>query len=155
MRGMSAITTETMAALRDSHQDCFACGTCNKRGLGLRFEVDSDGLAKAIWQPLEGLGSYPDRIHGGVIATLLDCAMVHALFASGIAGVTVEMTIRYLRGVGLLEPLHVTGRVVSESHGLFICRADVHQGGIHAVRASAKFMSLAPTTTRTPDDGGV
>ena len=86
--------------------------------------------------------SYPDRLHGGVIATLLDSAMVHALFARGIAGVTAELTIRYLRHVSWTGPLRVTGHVVSERHGLFICRAEVHQAGLQAVRASAKFMAM-------------
>ena len=155
MRGMSAITTETMAALRDSHQDCFACGAGNDRGLGLRFEIGADGVAMADWQAPAGFRSYPDRLHGGVIATLLDSAMVHALFARGIAGVTAEMKIRYLQKVGLREPLQITASVVSERHGVFTCRADVHQGGVHAARASARFMAMASDPARPPDDGAV
>lgn len=144
MKDTTAITPDTISALQESHRDCFACGKRNDRGLGLRFEMDADGLVSTVWQPTDGFRSYPDRLHGGIIATLLDCAMVHALFARGIAGVTAEMTIRYLRAVGLQDPLRVTGNVVSERHGVFICRADVYQGRAHAVRASAKFM-ITPT----------
>jgi acyl-coenzyme A thioesterase PaaI-like protein len=139
-------TTETKA-LTDSHHDCFACGIGNKTGLSLHFKTDSNGMAAAVWQPSDTFQSYPDRLHGGVIATLLDSAIVHALFAKGIAGVTAEMTIRYLKQVGLLEPVHVTGSVVSGRHGVFLCRADIHQAGIHAVRASAKFMPMVPKVT--------
>jgi len=41
-------------------------------------------------------------------------------------------------GVGLREPLHVTGSVIEERHGLLICRADLHQDGMHMARASAR-----------------
>ncbi len=137
-----ATTTESVAALRNSHRECFACGLGNDTGLGLHFETSTDGTATAIWQPSDRYRSYPDRLHGGLIATLLDCAMVHALFARGIGAATAEITIRYLQSVGLRETLHVTGSVVAESHGLFTCKADVHQGGTHAARATAKFMRL-------------
>jgi uncharacterized protein (TIGR00369 family) len=141
-----AATAESAAALRDSHRGCFACGIGNDAGLGLRFETNSNGISTAIWQPSERFCSYPDRLHGGVIATLLDCAMVHALFARGTVAATAEITIRYLRSVGWREPLHVTGSVVAESHGLFTCKADVHQGGTHAARATARFMRIDKLT---------
>lgn len=144
MKDTNAITTEMLSALRDSHVDCFACGTGNDSGLSLHFEIGADGVASAVWQPLERFRSYANRLHGGVIATLLDCAMVHALFARGVAGVTAEMTVRYLHGIGFQDPLDITGCVVSERHGIMICRADIHQGGVRAVRASAKFMVLPP-----------
>jgi acyl-coenzyme A thioesterase PaaI-like protein len=138
----NATTIESTAALRDSHRGCFACGPGNDKGLGLRFEITSDGAATALWEPSDSYRSYPDRLHGGVIATLLDCAMVHALFARGISAATAEMTIRYHQSVGLRRPLHLTGSVIAERHGLFICRAELHQGGMHMARASGKFMCI-------------
>lgn len=139
-------------ALTESHRDCFACGAFNAGGLHLLFETDFNGTVSAVWQPSTGFRSYPDRLHGGVIAILLDSAMVHALFARGVAGVTAELTIRYLRSVGLSDPLQVSGRVESERHGIFTCRADIHQAGIHVVRASAKFMAMIPDTPPHPED---
>jgi acyl-coenzyme A thioesterase PaaI-like protein len=139
--------TETMPAANDSHRDCFACGVCNTGGLNLHFEVDACGVASALWQPSSAFQSYPGRLHGGVIATLMDSAMVHALFAKGISGVTAELTIRYLQRVGLEQALQVTGQIEAERHGLYICRADVHQNGKHAVHASAKFMAMPPPIT--------
>ena len=149
---MDTNVTTAESSLRDSHRDCFACGAFNAGGLSLHFETGADGTASAIWQPSPGFRSYPDRLHGGVIAILLDSAMVHALFARGVAGVTAELTIRYLRSVGLLEPLQVSGRVESEKHGIFTCRADIHQAGIHTVRASAKFMAMIPDAPPLPGD---
>lgn len=136
-------TTIEMPRPADSHQACFACGTSTDGGLKLHFDIDSDGVASAVWQPSPAFQSYPDRLHGGVIATLLDSAIVHALFAKNVAGVTAELTIRYLISVGLDTPVRVTGRVVSKRHGVYLCHAEVHQNGECFVRASAKFMAMA------------
>jgi len=142
-----ASTTEARPGLKESHRACFACGVCNPAGLKLHFEVDACGMASAVWQPSSAFQSYPDRLHGGVSATLLDSAMVHALSAKGIRGVTAELSIRYLQSVDLEQPLLVTGHVESKLHGVYLCRADVHQGGTHAVRATAKFMAMQPPLT--------
>ncbi len=144
----NATSIEVTPALMDRHRHCFACGVCNTAGLNLHFEVDANGLATAEWHPSGVFQSYPDRLHGGVIAILLDSAMVHALFAKGISGVTAELTIRYILTVGLEHPLHVTGHVEMERHGIYLCRADIHQNGVLAVRATAKFMAMARPVTQ-------
>lgn len=127
---------------KETHRACFACGEGNAGGLRLHFEVDEGGIASAIWQPTPTFQSYPDRLHGGVIATLLDSAMVHALFAQGISGVTAEMSIRYLQSVSLDQPLLVIGYVESKKFGVYLCCADVRQNAAHVVRATAKFMVM-------------
>ena len=138
-------------ALEELHRDCFACGVCNHSGLNLHFEVGADGVATAAWQPTAAFRSYPDRVHGGVIATLLDSAIVHALFARGVAGVTAELTIRFLQSVNVTDPVHVTGRVESNRHGVYLCSAEIHQAGSLAVRATAKFMAM-PEAGPLPTD---
>jgi len=135
-------TTET-PTLNDLHHHCFACGGLNAHGLRLHFEVDANGVAAAVWQPSAAFLSYADRVHGGVIATLLDSSMVHALFAMGVTAVTAELTIRYLESVNVMSMAHVSGWVESKRHGIYLCRAEVHQGGVLAVRASAKFVAMA------------
>jgi acyl-coenzyme A thioesterase PaaI-like protein len=143
IKDTTAATTDKMPAdLESLHRDCFACGVCNRSGLNLHFDVGADGVATAVWQPSPAFRSYPDRVHGGVIATLLDSAIVHALFEKGVAGVTAELTIRYLQSVNVTNPVHVTGWVESNRHGVYLCCAEVHQDGLLAVRASAKFMAM-------------
>ena len=129
---------------RESHRECFACGIGQGGGLRLHFEVGADGLARAIWVPEAVFRSYPDRVHGGVVATLLDSAMVHALFARGAAGVTAELTIRYRHPVLLAGEVEVRGWVDGERHGIFLCGAEARQGGRLAVRAAAKFVAMDP-----------
>jgi acyl-coenzyme A thioesterase PaaI-like protein len=136
----------TIETLSESHRDCFACGVRNHIGLNLHFEIGSDGIATAFWQPSSAYQSYANRLHGGVIATMLDSAMLHALFAKGIAGVTAELTIRYLQAVDLVEPLQITASIEMERRGIYLCRADIHQNGTRAVRATAKFMAMPSIT---------
>jgi len=141
-------TTEA-PTLKDSHCDCFACGVGNGKGLNLHFNTDREGVASAIWLPAGAFQSYPDRVHGGVIATLLDSAMVHALFAEGVSGVTAELTIRYLKSVNIFDPVQVSGWVEEFRHGIHFCRAEVRQTGVLAVRASAKFLAMPDPLPRS------
>ncbi len=50
---------------------CFACGKDNPQGLGMRFEV-SDEECRAYFTPRKEHQSYPGRMHGGLVAVLLD-----------------------------------------------------------------------------------
>ncbi|MBN8711411.1 MAG: hypothetical protein BGO12_08225 [Verrucomicrobia bacterium 61-8] len=137
-----SLTQKIPQALADTHRQCFACGECNQGGLNLHFEIGEDGSASGVWQPSDVFRSYPDRIHGGVIATLMDSAIVHALFAREIAGLTAELTIRYLCRINLHDPVHVRGWVEGSRRRIYQCRAEVHQAGVLAVRATAKFMAM-------------
>jgi uncharacterized protein (TIGR00369 family) len=78
---------------------CFGCGKKNSIGLKLRF-TESDDYLHASWQPAEIYEGYPNVLHGGIIATLLDeigawCVSVKI----GTAGVTSEMHTKYLNPV--------------------------------------------------------
>ena len=78
---------------------CFGCGKKNPIGLKLEF-VDSDSVIRAKWQPSETFQGYPNVLHGGIIATLLDeigawCVSVKV----GTAGVTSEINIKFLNPV--------------------------------------------------------
>jgi len=142
MTTMGMNVTIERAAPGILHHDCFACGASNPCGLRLHFECDATGAASAEWQPTAAFRSYADRVHGGVIATLLDSSMVHALFAKGVTGVTAELTIRYLQSVNGVDPVRVCGWLESNRHGVYLCLAEIRQEGALVVRASAKFVAM-------------
>jgi uncharacterized protein (TIGR00369 family) len=78
---------------------CFGCSTKNTFGLKLQFEEHEDFLY-ASWQPAAEYQGYPNILHGGIIATLLDeiggwCISVKV----GTAGVTSEMKTKYIAPV--------------------------------------------------------
>ncbi|WP_164700258.1 PaaI family thioesterase [Modestobacter sp. KNN46-3] len=83
-------------------------------------------------------------LHGGVLATLVDTAMGHAVRSrSGEDDVpaTSQLTVTYLRpgGPGTLQ---VTGRVSKQGEHLTVCEADVEQDGRSLVHAVATFAVL-------------
>jgi acyl-coenzyme A thioesterase PaaI-like protein len=129
-------------AMESLHRECFACGSANPQGLNLHFEIAGDGAATALWQPQSAFRSYPDRVHGGVLATLADSAIVHCLFARGVSGVTAELTLRYRHAVQLREAVVVRGWIESCRHGVYFCKAEILQSARVAVQAAARFMVL-------------
>ncbi len=143
MTAAPAPTNLRASALREElHSHCFACAPGNEHGLGLVFHTDAEGVTHATWHPLPGFQSYDGRIHGGILATLIDASMVHTLFARGIAGVTAEMTVRYHAPVLLDEPVEVTTRLETQRHGVYSLCAEVRQTGDLAAKAHAKFMEM-------------
>jgi acyl-coenzyme A thioesterase PaaI-like protein len=133
---------QSQSTLHALHCGCFACGASNPVGLRLEYSLSEEGIATAKWEPSADFRSYEDRIHGGVLATLLDGVMVHALFATGVVGVTAELTIRYLQSVEVGVPVEVTGWVKSSRFGIHLCAAEIRQANKLAVKASAKFMAI-------------
>jgi len=82
-----------MKNLEDDHY-CFVCGEKNPNGLHVRFSFQ-DGKVLADFVPQKIHQGYKDIIHGGIISTLLDEAMVKAALMQGIPAITAEITVRF------------------------------------------------------------
>jgi uncharacterized protein (TIGR00369 family) len=132
-------TLESLVAAEHPH--CLMCGGANRLGLGLRFVVQADGsvLATVPCQPF--LQSYPETLHGGVIAALMDAAMTNALFAIGVIAVTAELSVRFLSPVSLGQTARVRASIESsKAHPLYHLSAELRQGDKLVARATAKFL---------------
>ena len=104
----------------NSHM-CFVCGIHNDAGLHTDFyELDNKQLI-AIFKGHEIHQSYPSRMHGGIIAALLDETIGRAIQIDeeGIWGVTVEISIKYIKPVPLDQELRVVGYVTNNRRLLF------------------------------------
>ena len=75
--------------------------------------------------------------HGGIVSTVLDEAMAHALGAAGFLGVTGEITVRYRRPVPTGVPVTVVGRVLERRRNLAELSAELSDAD-GAVLASAR-----------------
>lgn len=93
--------------LEDDHY-CFVCGEKNPSGLHLHFSLH-DGKVMTEFIPQKIHQGYKDIIHGGIISTLLDEAMVKTALLQGMPAVTAEITIRFR------NPLMVGERVSVEA----------------------------------------
>ncbi|MCH7229016.1 PaaI family thioesterase [Haloferula sp. A504] len=109
----------------------------------VRFRCHAPGEVWAEWQPDERWKSYDGTLHGGIAASLLDAAMVHALFSLGHRAVTASLDLRFRRGVRLGFPVEIEACRVGEGHGLHRMEATLSQGAEVCVRAEARFMETA------------
>lgn len=139
-------TEASRLSLHESeHHTCFACGSAAVGGLGLRFQFDpATGEVCAQWDCAAHYRSYDGTLHGGLIATLLDSAMVHALFARDIIAHTAELRLRYLHPVATETPVTITANLSQHFGRLFQLHGTVSQGARLCARADAKFMRSRP-----------
>ncbi|UCE27253.1 MAG: PaaI family thioesterase [Candidatus Coatesbacteria bacterium] len=93
---------------------CFACGPKNPIGLHLEFETEDHGVSRTVWVPKEEHQGYVGVVHGGLIATVLDEAMVRMLWRLGVPAMTVRFAMDLKRSATPGEPLYLEGRVVED-----------------------------------------
>ena len=105
----------------------------------LRFIPDPAGGVLATFRTARRYQGYAGILHGGVISTLLDAAMVHCLFARGVTAVTAEMTVRFLREVPVDCDVCVGATLIGERHGVFQAVASLSRGGTRFAVAKGKF----------------
>lgn len=87
---------------------CFVCGPKNPIGLKLVFHFNGKTI-KTEFIPKKEHQGYLDIVHGGIISTLLDEAMVKLAIAMNMPAVTAQMDIR------LKNPLNVGSKLIIEA----------------------------------------
>jgi acyl-coenzyme A thioesterase PaaI-like protein len=103
----------------------------------------ADGGVEAHFDCARIFEGYSHRIHGGVIAALLDGAMTNCLFAHGRVAVTAELTVRYRYPVMTDHQATVRAWIRESSHRLHRVRAELLQDGQLLARATARFLEPA------------
>jgi acyl-coenzyme A thioesterase PaaI-like protein len=139
-----AAAAPTDSALRAlclrEHPACFACRPVAQGGLGLSFAVRSDGAVAADWTCPPGGESYVGIVHGGLLATALDSAMVHSLFARGIVARTGGLNVRFRQSVRIGAPTAVTAVLCEAYPPLYQLEAQIWQSGALCASAKGTFM---------------
>jgi len=75
--------------------NCFVCSPHNAVGLHLDFYLDGE-VIKAKWKPEDQYQGYPNVLHGGIQATLLDEVASWTIYTvAGTGGVTSRMEVQY------------------------------------------------------------
>lgn len=101
---------------------CLVCGLSNFFGLKAQFyELDNQELL-AVFTPRDEHQSYPGRLHGGIISTILDETMGRAIMMHSeeeVWGVTVDLQVRFKKPVPLDGELRVVGRITKDSSRFF------------------------------------
>jgi len=96
---------------------CFVCGPKNPIGLKLDFHFDGKTIKTEFISKKEHQG-YSNIVHGGIITTLLDEAMVKLAIAMNMPVVTASMEIRLRKAVNVGEKLIIEAEILSRTKKL-------------------------------------
>jgi len=134
---------------------CFVCGMKNIAGLRAFFYEQPDGTLLARFTGREEHQGYPGRMHGGVIAGIMDETIGRAIMVGRgpdeeIWGVTAELKLRFRRPVPLGVELTAVGRITRDTRLLFEGTGELLlPDGTVAVEAKGRYIKLPPE--KAPD----
>jgi uncharacterized protein (TIGR00369 family) len=104
--------------------NCFACGTHNPKGMRLVIEL-GPGKASTSWDPDKNDVGWNDRVHGGLLATMLDEVMAWAPASDDAWAVTAEMSVRFRSPAAPGERLVATARVTERRRRVYRVSGEV------------------------------
>ncbi len=135
--------SDRMIQLQDNGK-CFVCGRNNHDGLAVAFEINREAKSiSARFTPRETHQGFAGIIHGGILAALLDEAMVKLAFALGLNAVTAEMTMKFHAPAAPGEELLVIGRITSEKKRLVLADARIERGPLLIAEATGKLLRIS------------
>ena len=126
---------------------CMVCGLDNPFGIRGAFYSMEDGRVMSPFQFHYNHQSYPGRVHGGMVTTVLDELGIRALWAKTldetVFGVTTSLTTKYRKPAPYETDLVSVGNVISETRRFFIVEAKLYdlQGTLYA-DAELKYIKL-------------
>jgi len=137
-------TSQVAGRCADAHPRCVVCSPTNVNGLRLECTAMPDGSVQGDFPGGVAYEGYVGRLHGGVIAALLDGAMTQCLFAYGCQGFTAQLTVRYRHPVATGEAMTVHAWLTDSHAPLHYLRAELRQNGQVRVTALGKFIETHP-----------
>ncbi|WP_411994591.1 PaaI family thioesterase [Agarivorans sp. DSG3-1] len=128
------------------HQHCIACGDpqLNTYSMGLTFSLNQLKEAWATVKLGDRYQGYSGVLHGGVISTLLDDAMVNRLFFEGVEAMTAELKVRFVRPIPVSQTLRLSAQLVGERRGIYSLTASLCVDQLIYAKAQAKFIAAGP-----------
>lgn len=113
-----------MAKTLEDDNYCFVCGENNPSGLHLKFSIQ-EGKVLTEFIPQKIHQGYKDIIHGGLISTLLDEAMVKAALMQGMPAVTAEITVRFKNPLITGEKAVIEAKIITMNKNIIETNAIV------------------------------
>lgn len=126
---------------------CLICGLDNPAGVRAPFYSMEDGSVMSLFRFREEHQSYPGRVHGGMIAAMLDEMGLRALWAKEggefTYGVTMSLETKYRKPVPYGEDLVGRGYIAKESGNFLTAECAVmNQAGAVLANATIKYLKL-------------
>ncbi len=129
---------------------CIVCGPSNPHGLQLASQVDTASAAiQTRFIPASHHIGFDGLIHGGILSTVVDEAMVWAaIWASRRACVAGELSVRFRRPTAPGDVLTVIATVTrSKGRLLETASSMVNAAGDDVLTATAKYLAGTPDET--------
>lgn len=108
--------------------NCIVCSENNPASLGARFYNIEAGVVECVFTGRELHSGYRDRMHGGIIAAVLDETMARTLWSDRPEkiAVTANMDINYLKPIPLELELRCRARRRKETEKIFNAEAEIY-----------------------------
>jgi uncharacterized protein (TIGR00369 family) len=116
---------------------CFACGSLNPIGLHMEVSYLEQKAVSKLSLKREFQG-WHDIVHGGVVATILDEIMAHAVMHYVGKGVTTSLQITYRDPVPVGQEVSAVGYVVERKSRAAVARGEIRRAGNGKVVATGE-----------------
>jgi uncharacterized protein (TIGR00369 family) len=137
------------ASVKTPPNVCFGCGPANRKGLHLKFAVETDRETAAavvrgtMRMPAHYQGSRK-VLHGGMVALLLDEAMGKFNKLDEVVAPTAELSVRYVRPVPVAERIVVEARRLRQEGRNYWREATIQdERGTLLARGEGRFVKIA------------
>jgi acyl-coenzyme A thioesterase PaaI-like protein len=140
VRGQTLPMQRTLPRTRS----CFVCGNANPIGLDLHFETDGQTVT-AGFQPRPEHAGFKGTVHGGLLSTVLDEAMVWVCgVRTGKFAYCAELAVRFRQPARTGGVLRLEARLVEDRRGrVFQAEAELRDGtGQMIATANGKYMPI-------------
>jgi uncharacterized protein (TIGR00369 family) len=105
-----------------------------------------EGTASTTWTPGANFVGWEEKVHGGLLATLLDEVMAWAPSSFDSWAVTAEMSIRYRSPANPGETLTARGWVTERRRRIYQVRGEVRgEDGRVVAEAQGRFLGASPS----------
>lgn len=125
--------------------NCFACGGENPIGMRLHIEL-GEASARATWVAGDDFVGWSDKVHGGIVATLLDEVMAWAPSSFDSWAVTAELSVRYRSPAAPGERLEAKARVTDRRRRIYEVRGEVRGAdGRLVAEGTGRYLGASPS----------
>ncbi|MCJ7774142.1 MAG: PaaI family thioesterase [Desulfobacterales bacterium] len=127
---------------RYSH--CFVCGKLNPVGLDLQFFYINDRI-ESSFIPKPEHGGYKNKVHGGILATLLDESMGWtSILSRPVLCVAADLSVRYKLPARVGEKLVISAELLADKKRLFLAKGKIErEDGTTLCTGEGKYMPLS------------
>lgn len=134
---------------------CIICGLNNEAGIKAPFYNMEDGSVATLFQFRDIHQSYPGRVHGGLVTTMIDELAGRALWVDhdDLLGVTMTINTKYRKPIPYNVTLLGKGRRLSMTKHGYKAECSIMNAETHEVLASGEALYAILPFDKVMEDG--